>query len=610
MDDRLTPPTTSAHGSTRELRVDGPHTSFIGSEVSTGRGLRRDSQLLLEASQMLQQLEVDLAEQERRDAALSAREAELNEQRTAFDRWASRMRAELEERREALLTNESALAERLSALDDRLRDVDQQRDFLEHAQADLADSRESMQAEVAAQLTAERADLLQLRQQVADDFAHLETARSDFAEQQSAAQRKLDEQLAGERQQLWTSLTTEWQQRRDAFEAERSIWDQQKSAAEQEVTQLRDRYDQALLGLEAQLANRRAAAEAELAARRDEFELALASQRSAWELKQQTALADQHKERVLLETRMRFQQEHLDKVRAELETQQQAVRHERQLSRQQSEEAVLQLERRREQLRLFQQSLDEQSASLDRERETLLKCREAWDSTVDADREALRADQTAWEEERGRQQLELQRQREALVGHSESLERKRSRLEQLRRELEDTHRTTLELRLAVEESWAQIADSVGGEEEARLRVDQARQALVLYYQELHAAITTQREDLLEQQTRFDHQRLAFHDERQTLMQWFSERDEQLRTGEMTLRHDAAEIAVREAEWRRSRDQWLSEKLEAEATIRRLLAEHQDRTSVRDATPAIAGMTTESVGPQVPTLAFEPLAKAS
>ncbi len=607
MDDRVAPPSNSPVGSPRDLRLDGPHASFAGSEAPTGRGLRRDPQLLLEASQMLQQLEVDLAEQERRDAALSAREAELSEQRAAFDRWASRMRAELEERREALLTNESALAERLSAMDDRLRDLDQQRERLDIAEADLARSREVMQTEAAAELAAERTHLQALRQEIADDYIQLDAARRDFAEQQSVAQRQLDDRLADERQQLWTSLTTEWQQRRDAFEAERSAWELQKAAAEQEVSQLRHRYDQALLGLETQLANRRAAAEAELAARRDEFEQRLGEERAAWEQTQQSALADHQKERVLLETRMRFQQEHLDKVRAEVEAQQQSVRLERQQSRRQTEEDILQLERRREQLRLFQQSLDEQSCSLDREREALLKCREAWDSTVDGDREALKAEQTAWEEERRRQQMELERQREALVGHSESLERKRSRLERLRRELEDTHRTTLELRLAVEESWAQIADAVGGEEEARLRVDQARQALVLYYQELHAAITTQREELLDQQTRFDHQRVAFHDERQTLMQWFSERDEQLRSGEEKLRREAAEIAAREGEWRRSRDQWLSEKLESEATIRRLLSELQDRTPTAEDPPSIAGMT---FGTQGPTFAPEQLAKAS
>ncbi|HUQ69109.1 MAG TPA: hypothetical protein VM165_06290, partial [Planctomycetaceae bacterium] len=263
-------------------------------------------------------------------------------------------------------------------------------------------------------------------------------------------------------------------------------------------------------------------------------------------------------------------------VRQELEAAQAEFRRERQLERQRLEDDALQLERRIAQVNQYKAALDEQAKSLDRERETLAKCRKAWDSTAGADRDALRAERDAWEQDRRRQELDLQRQQAAIANHAESLERKRDRLERLRNELEDTHRSTLELRLAVEEGWAQIAHAVGDDEEARLRVDQARQALVLYYQELHAGIAGQRRDLMELQTRVDDQRLVFHDERQTLLHWLTERDEQLRQEELRLREQAQTVAANEAAWQTTRDQWLTEKLAADSLIRRLLSDLGER----------------------------------
>lgn len=572
-----------------EYRVDGAHRDLTPPPVpetltAPPRPARRDSGVLQQASQMLEQLQLDLAEQERRENLLAAREAALLEQSQAFDTWSQRIRGELEERREALLSNESALTARLSSLDERLRELEHQRELIDADRAAADSVRQALELELAN----ERTELTTLRQQVADEYAQLDLERarlqSEHAEQQQQAAARLEE----ERQQLWSALTSEWQQHREAFESERAAWELHRAMEQNDISLMRDRYDSALQGLDIQLTNRRAAAEAEHQHQLDEVQREIAEARAEWEATQQSLLADQQKERVLAETRLRFQQEHLDKVRADLEVQQQELRQERQQIRQQLEDDSQQLERRREQLKLFQQTLDEQQQSLDRERDTLLKCRQAWDSTVDADREGLQMEQQAWEEARRRQQLELQSQRDSLTNLSESLERKRARLEKLRHELEDTHRTTLELRLSVEEAWAQIADAVGGEEEARLRVDQARQALVLYYQELHAALTTQREELLDQQTRFDQQRLAFHDERQTLLNWLSERDEHLRSDEERVRQDAAAVSVRETEWRRKRDQWLAEKLEAETLIRRLLAEMGERS---DGGRAFEGLVT-------------------
>lgn len=573
-----------ANSAATSLRLDGPHFEHAR-QAPAAVAPKRDSQVLLQASQMLQQLQQDLAAQEQREAEINARELQFAEREQAFELWSRRIRTELEERRAALLASESTLAQRLAALDDRLRDVDQQTEALREQQASIEAERIATAHETALRTAVEQAELNQLRQQLADEWTKLEIEKASLQEQQASSREQLATELSDERQKLVDALAVEWKQQRDAFEAERSAWEQQRATVEQELAQRKLSYDSALQALDTQLNNRRAAFEAEFQQLRSAAEIALQAERSAWELAQRTAIADQQKDRVQLETRLRFQQEHLEKVRAELEQQQQEFRHERQLLRQQLEDDTAQLERRREQLKLYQQSLDERTQSLDRERDTLQSCRQAWDSTFDADREALESERQAWDDERRHQQLELQRQRDVLASHSESLERKRSRLERLRVEIEDTHRTTLELRLAVEETWAQIADALGGDEEARIRVDQSRQALVFYYQELHAAIEAQREELQELQSRFDHQRLTFHDERQTLMQWLTERDESLRAEEIRQRQAAAEMSVREVEWRHQRDLWLAEKLEAESTIRRLLEQLASDTATEQPSPS-------------------------
>lgn len=559
------------------FRLDGPH--FMASPAPTAssppapaRPPRRETNILLEASAMLQQLQDELAEQERREAALVSRESELAEKQTAFTQWAGRIRAELEEQRETLWSSESALAVRLAALDKQLRELDEQHELLERERQAVQELRTSTEVDARRQMASELAELEQLKEQVAREFSALTAERQKFEQERFRSQQEAEVLLATERQELWQALTAEWQQHRTAFEQEQASWLTQQSVREAELRQQRERYDQALLGLDSQLANRRAAVEAELAGLREVTLRELDEARTAWQQEQQSHALDHQKEKSLFEARMRFQQDHLEKMRHELELQQEEFRAERQKLQQQLEEDTRQLARRVEQWQVVQKGIEEQSAALDRERETLLKCREAWDSSVVADRESLRAEQMAWEDDRRRQQIELQRQREVIAGHSESLERKRARLERLRMELEDTHRTTLELRLAVEEAWAQIADVMGSDEAARVRVDEARQSLSLYYRELHAAMVAQREELFDLQTRLDQQRIAFHEERQTLMQWLSERDAALRSDEERLRGASADIAAREAQWLHDRDRWLSEKVAAEARIRQLLKE--------------------------------------
>lgn len=543
-----------------------------GEGSASPRPQRRDASLLLEASRLMQELESDLAEHDRREQALADREAEFESRRTEFDWWANRIRAELEDQRSACQAQEVALARRMTALDDQIRELEQGAEALESARRMLDETRAGLRGEIEQELANEYAKLEAVRQQLDAECAEFQKTLTEFAEQHRTAELRLQEQLESERQQLWTTLTQSLESQKAAFAAELS----RQQIEQNDLRVLRERYESAVAAFDTQQINRRAACEAELTAHRDNTHAELAAEQAAWCERQEQLVTDWQKERALHEARLRFQQDHLDKVRMELETAQADFRRERQLERQRLADDAELLERRIIQLNQYRAALDEQAKSLDRERDALTKSRKAWDSTTDADRATLRAERDAWEQDRRRQELDLQRQQAALANHGESLERKRDRLERLRYELEDTHRSTLELRLAVEEGWAQIAHAVGHEEDARHRVEQARQALVLYYQELHAGLAEQRRELIDLQTRLEEQRLVFRDERQTLMHWLTERDEHLRREEERLQQQAEQVTASEAAWRSTRDQWLSEKLAAESLIRRLLTELGDR----------------------------------
>lgn len=523
----------------RAVRIDPPHIPAA----------TRNSQWLLEAVEQLAHLE-------EREAAVQQAFEQLETQRLAWRQQQASQRAEMQRA-------EFQLQEQQSILSARQKELVVQAEALVAAEHQLTAEREQLRSTLGKELDAERAALTEERERLA-------------AEEQQIRGR-VDLQLQTERQALWQELTSEWEERREAFDAERAIWDAQASVLRQQLEEQIAVYEGLVAGWEQERSRHRAELAQELHDRRAQADEEWADGQSA----RQQAFAEQQaelqRERVLLENRLRFQQEHLDKVRLDLDRAQNDFRAERQRERQQIEDDSRQLERRARQLNVYRQTLDELVRAVEREHNTVLQCREAWSLTVDGDRQELDGDRRLWEQERLRQQTELQRQQELLQHQGERLEGKRLRLERLRAELEDTHRTTLELRLAIEETWAQIAHALDGDEQARVQVDQARQALVLYYQQLHAALDDHRRELTEQQTWFDQQRSEFHEERQAVLHWLNERDEKLRAEDARLIAAAAEIDAHDLAWRAARDRWLAEKLEAERVIRRLISQLADDT---------------------------------
>jgi hypothetical protein len=199
----------------------------------------------------------------------------------------------------------------------------------------------------------------------------------------------------------------------------------------------------------------------------------------------------------------------------------------------------------------------------------LFKSQRAFEQFTEHDREKIRIEREDWDRERGGQLADLRRQQDMLALHANNLEGRRERLDKLRAELEETHRTTLEMRMAIEEAWAQMTQTCGAEV-AEQRLAQAQQQLSGHYRGLREALIEQRRELDELRQAFQTQRDEFRVEQQTLAEWAATQERSLREREAALQTQAEQLNVRESAWRSASQRWINEKIKAEAVIRDLL----------------------------------------
>lgn len=613
-----------------DLRIDSHHVSQIGESAAvTPPPVRANSQLLAEAGRILEQLQVQDAELARRQELLEERLAEFEAERRADHARRLAADAALDARRDELTAAEADLARRTAETQAQLAEIDAARLSLEQERADVELRRQSLRGELLAELEQDRQAIEADRLSVAAELERAHALSASLEQRLRETTAEAERLIQAERERLWQSLMTEWEERRSQFQQDHDSWLAQveaerveierekafyeaavrsaetdftaaRAAQEAELQSLResqiaalqlertqwleriqserDEWERTLHDQQAEWADRQVRQAAQLQAEREAHERALEEERTArqaeqdaWNALRLTQLSEIQGERAILENRIRFQQEHLEKLRSDLERAQNDHRRERQVERQRLEDDGRQILRRMRQIDLYRSAVDAREQSLERERDVLEKSRRAFSSSVEQDRLNLQRDQAAWQAERQVQQSELLRQQELYASHADNLESRRIRLEKLRAELEDTHRSTLEMRLAIEETWVELTQAAG-QEIARQRVEQVRNSLVGYYRQLHEGLVEQRREHLDAQTRFERLRAEFHAERQKLMEWITTRDEELRLGEERLRQAQSEAASRDVTWQAARDRWMAEKAEAEQVIRKLLNE--------------------------------------
>ena len=301
----------------------------------------------------------------------------------------------------------------------------------------------------------------------------------------------------------------------------------------------------------------------------DQQWLQLQNDQAHFQLVKEGQLADIQQERSLLMNRIRFQEDHLHKLRREFETAQAAFHADRQRTKSEFTATETQQALRQTQLNRYRELLAEREESLARQQTLIGKSRRAELEGLTQDRQRFEADQRDWQMLRDRQQKELERKSNILQLNAENLEARQARLEQLRLEVEETNRKTIEMRLAVEEACAQLAQAVGPDL-ARQRIEASQQALSEHYHHAHETLVRHRQELEQFHRSLLQQRDEFRSEEQTLSEWFAKRDEELQIREWEFREAQAIVVDREQNWQKTRENWLHEKLEAEAVIRDLL----------------------------------------
>ena len=575
-----------------ERPVDPLASAVVTPESTTSKP---HDEILAQASQFVDHLRVRISELDRREQIVATQLQQFDQERVSLRQWKQETEQGLQSTAEILRQRETALAEQIAS----------QRAMIEQLhseQADLTQRREQLEADrirlladVGTKVAAERE---RLQQAIASVDVDRQCRQLEFDRQrqflEQGYQAKLQEVEAAKsrvRQDVTEEvLTAELRAERESLICERDEFDRVRS----EFTALRDReraeLDHAREVQVAAVAHVReellAQQQTQLAAldvAKQTHEAELQQAQDAFARQREQQLTELRHERAVLENRLRFQQEHLAKARQEIESAQNEFRREAQRARGQLEEGEAIIRLRQSQLDRVRSLMEERERSVNREREMLFKSQRAFEQFTQHDRERIILERDEWNRERGGQLADLRRQQDMLALHAQNLEGRRERLDSLRAELEETHRTTLERRMAIEEAWAQMTQACGAEV-AQQRLDQAQQQLSGHYRGLRDALIEQRHELDEMRQVFQTQRDEVRAEQQTLADWAATQERTLRAREGDLQTQAEQLNVRESAWRSASQRWINEKIEAEAVIRDLL---QQLTSLTEPTSPVS-----------------------
>lgn len=294
----------------------------------------------------------------------------------------------------------------------------------------------------------------------------------------------------------------------------------------------------------------------------------LADERIALDQERESLLLEFRQERTLLENRIRFQQDHLQKTRAEHEAQHVEVRVAQQQQQTALEERYAQLRLRSWQLDRVHERLMEREQQLDRDHSILNKAQRAWNQSRHEEQQRLAAEAANWEQLRTQQAADLNREREVLTAHAEHLEARRERLEALRAELEESNRQVLETRLATEETQAALTQAVGGDV-LRERLSAARDMIAEHYRHSHDSLLQQRHELEETAQRVQQNLAELQGERQQLTSWLQQQEFALHKKQLELDEQRSIVLEQQQELEQLRNELTAERLQNAAQIREL-----------------------------------------
>lgn len=357
--------------------------------------------------------------------------------------------------------------------------------------------------------------------------------------------------------------------------AQLEIERRQFRAASEQASSEFQRREQAVAEREAQLVQDQARIQLrqnELIAR--ESQLAADQATLAYEREQFLADSDRIRHEVkheqsLIESRYRFQQDHLERSMRDLEIAQREFRKEQQETRARLSDTATQNILRNQQLVRFRARIVARQESAAREEHWQLVERRAIESRLREEREDLRLAKQRWEQSSSEQKSELARQQQQLTEFAEQLEARRAHLDSVEWQVSCSHRDLLELRVILEEATNQLLASAG-EEIAEARVAEARELLVESYRHNRETLQSRKQELEQLRVELDQQRQELVEDRRRLTDWVAQCESNLSSREDETNNMRAALDSRELEWRGAESRWNEQRREAEQIIRSLL----------------------------------------
>ncbi|MCH8045927.1 MAG: hypothetical protein IID44_19615 [Planctomycetes bacterium] len=543
------PSSAETTGPTTDTRIDPAHAiNHSPQAVGASSEPRADSdrnevlleQVHLQASQLSDGLSQRQQDLDRRESQVHARMAELESQSRRARLWFERRQEDLEDQR---------------------RQLDEQREAME--------SQDSQSAEKTAQPTSiktTKASLKHRERELRAREKELNAIEKHLLGCEQQAEKTRFE-LEHREQQL-DIRSVEMSDGEVRLAASQLAVDGAQMQAKAELAQEKKKYAAQL----EQLCRREQHASEQLADEQSNLTRQLGDEKS----KMEQQLADEREklaeERETLREQMAEGSEKLDEAQ-------------QQLLKDQEEAAGVLAERRTlfeaaARLDMRQQQLEEAESLLEKAQDSLVNRRgELAHLRDDVDVQA-RAGQEQIAQRRAELEAQWEEKRDGLDRRAEALQAREKALDRLRHEITDTHRDTLEMRVAIEEIWSQLSATM---KPAALTqsLAGARSRLSDYYRLANNEMAERKEQL--QQISHDlaqqHKQLAAG--KIEMQQWVARRQEEIEVQAARLVGREQELDRQESDCEQLRRTWQQERLVLQHQLRARLAE------LRRAEPAVA-----------------------
>ncbi len=507
-------------------------------------------QILLQASAAAEVLQSRFRELQQRRAEISAEQQQLDAERRAFESRAQEFAAQVARDRAAQRELQAELEEKLSRNTLLEQQLQQQAEDFRTAQRNLSEERVLLKQALKSELDEERSRLAEQRQQV--DALRRELENQRLQDQTALAERvrQFDEALSLEKLRLEDRVRSEMASELAQINREKQEWNQVR--------------DQQLLELQQQAED--------LQQQRESFgeqiEVEQNRLRDEIEKRRQQLLTEQNN----LQRRYRFQFEHLGRAKEDLEFEVRELRREQQLFRTERQR-FLELHRLRlRQLEMVRNRLEHMENSLQRESRIVDRSRAA--AFADVQRMRLRSEEEreAVTRDLENRQRRVRQQESSLAELAARLDERSQRLGRLRAELDKTQAEILEQRLSVEEARALLHRESGPMDQTRARLEQARGDVQAFFDRMRQQLTAERDKIEAAASEVAERQAQFRRDRTELEQWFADREASLaeRVSDSVVDQQVEAISSLQQQLSDLQERWLSDRREAERTIRDLL----------------------------------------